>query len=252
VTVALPSTAAATSPAITGTNIVATVGTQFSGLIATSNLAPGDIPVDWGDGTTSGGAIAPDGSITGTHTYTQEGSFDITLTSGSVTGHSTAIVLSTSQGGALTGSNVVTVPSGGSGTASVLPPGAGVTATLQQPSGPATLFVAAYGHNPESVPLVAGGFYDVRVVGGGSSATLKVVFHYTGITGTPQLLFFNTATGSYVAVQSPSIAVDPTAQTITVVLNATTVPSITQLTQTVFAAAAPAATPTVAPPRFTG
>jgi hypothetical protein len=214
-------------------------------VIATTDLPPGEISVDWGDGNTTSGTIAADGSITATHTYATEGSFVIALTSGPTTGQSTAIVLSPGQGDALDGSNSTTVPDGGSGTASVLPAGPGITATLEHPTGPATLFVALYGANPESTPIVAGGFYDLRVVGGGATATVQIVFHYAGVSGVPRLLFFSRDTGTYQPVQSPSIVVDQAAQTITVTLDATTTPAITQLTMTVFAAA-------VAEVRFTG
>jgi hypothetical protein len=125
---------------------------------------------------------------------------------------------------------------------------------LQRPTGSAVLFVAVYGSNPETAPLTAGGFYDVRVVGGGATATLVVVFHYTGLSGTPRLLFFDTATRQYIPVQSPSITVDQAAQTITVTLSSATTPSVTQLTGVVFAAASPlpAALPIVTTPAFTG
>ena len=253
--IGLTTTAGTTPGTITGTTIVATAGTQFSGEIATSDLPAGEISVDWGDGTTSSGTIAADGSITGTHTYATEGDFDITLTLGGTTGHSTAIVLSPSQGGALGGSDSTTVPPGGTGTATFLPPGPGVTATLQQPTGSAVLFVAVYDTNPEAEPITAGGFYDIRVVGDVASATLHVVFHYTGVTA-PRLMFFDSATARYVPVQSPSIVVDETARSITVTIDPTTTPSITQLSGTVFAAVAtevPSVAPqTLATPAFTG
>jgi hypothetical protein len=251
---AIPTVVAAQTDSITGTNIVATVGAQFSGMIATSTLPVGEVSVDWGDGIVTTGSIAAGGSISGTHTYTAEGDFGITLTTGTVVGHSTAVVLTPSQGAVLVGSDATTVPDGGAGTASVLPPGPGLTATLQRPTGPATLFVAVYGANPESDPVTAGGFYDVRVVGGGPTATLVVVFHYRGVSGSARLMFFDAATGRYVPVQSPSIITDQGAQTITVTLDAATVPSIAQLAGTVFAAVAPtpAAAPIVTAPRFTG
>jgi hypothetical protein len=242
-----PSIATAAPPTITGTNIVATAGTQFSGVIATSNLSPGEASINWGDSTTTSGTIAADGTITGTHTYAQEGDFAIVITQGVTTGNSTAIVLSASQGSAVVGTNVTTVAAGSSGTASVLPPGgAGVTATLQQPNASATLFVAVYANNPQPVPLAVGSFYDVRVVGG-AGATLQVVFHYTGVAGPAQLLFFDAETGRYEPVQSSSISIDPVAHTVTVVFNSGTVPSVTQLTMTVFAISAAPVTAT-----FTG
>jgi len=239
------------SPAITGTTILATAGVPFSGVIASSTLSPGGISLDWGDGTgESAGSIAADGSITGAHTYATAGSFTITMTSGATVGTSTAVVLTASQSAVVAGTDATMVPDGGSGSATVTPPGPGVTATLQQPTGPATLFVAVYSANPESAPLLAGGFYDVRVIGGGTTPTLIVTFHYTGLAGTPLLVFFDATSGQFVPVQSPSIIVNTAMQTITVTLNSATTPSLTQLTGDVFAAAAPA--PVIPSATFTG
>jgi len=243
--IAVP-TASAAAPTITGTTITTTAGTAFSGVIATSTLPPGGASIDWGDGTgESPGTIGADGSITGAHTYASAGSFTITMTSGATVGDSTAVVLTPSQSAVLAGTDATIVPNGGSGTATVTRPGPSVTATLQQPTGPATLFAAVYTANPEPVPLTAGGFYDLRVVGGGSTSILTATFHYTGITGVPLLVFFDAASGRYEPVLSPSIVVNSAAQTIVVTLDATTTPSVTRLTGDVFAAAAPPpATPT--------
>jgi len=230
---ALAPRAGSTPDTITGTTITATAGVQFSGLIATSDLPAGEVSVDWGDTTVSSGTVAPDGSITGTHTYATEGSFAITLTSPGTTGSSTAIVLSPGQAAALGGSDIASVPGGGSGTASVLPGGPGITATLDHPAAAAVLFVAVYDTDPEAVPVQAVGFYDVRVVGTAAGATLQVVFHDDPTrAGVPQLLFFDRTTGTYVPVQSSSLVVDQEAHTITARFDATSTPAVTDLAGT--------------------
>jgi hypothetical protein len=81
---------------LTGTPISAFEGLPFTGLVATftsgnpSAVASGfTATIDWGDGTTTAGAIAEDASntfhVSGTHTYKEEGSFTPTITVKGVT-----------------------------------------------------------------------------------------------------------------------------------------------------------------------
>jgi hypothetical protein len=101
----------------TGTPIAAKEGTSFSGTVATftdtnaTNVASDfTVTINWGDGTTSTGAVTgSNGSftVTGTHTYADEGSFTATVTvADDGTGTATSMVQSTAtvaEADALTG-----------------------------------------------------------------------------------------------------------------------------------------------------
>lgn len=71
-------------PGVAWADITVTEGQSFSGqLVATGDCgaAPGNATIDWGDGTTSPGTRTADGmGVQGTHTYTEEGSFNGTVT----------------------------------------------------------------------------------------------------------------------------------------------------------------------------
>jgi hypothetical protein len=73
---------------VTATNITGTEGMSFSGQVATIDdadaTAPGNFTasIEWGDGTTSPGTISGTGThftVSGIHTYTEEGSFTVTI-----------------------------------------------------------------------------------------------------------------------------------------------------------------------------
>lgn len=82
-----PQPPAAESPVtVTASAVSATEGGAFTGTVATvggdSDSSPADYSaqIDWGDGTTSAGTVNPDGSVTGTHTYSEEASYPVTTT----------------------------------------------------------------------------------------------------------------------------------------------------------------------------
>jgi hypothetical protein len=97
--------------------VSATEGASFSGVVASftdadSNAVAGDfnVTITWGDGTTSAGTVAASGrrfTVTGTHTFAEEGSFatSVTINDG---GGSTATV----PGGATVGDAALSVTSG--------------------------------------------------------------------------------------------------------------------------------------------
>jgi len=104
-----------------GDSIAVSVGSQFSGVVATfaeANLseAAGSLGahIDWGDGTTSTGAVISLGAgrfnVDGSHTYSRTGSFNITVTITDDQNHTTiakSIAQSTDNGtGALSVSGV--------------------------------------------------------------------------------------------------------------------------------------------------
>jgi hypothetical protein len=73
-----------------GTNISATEGKSFSGTVATvtdpdTNATPGEYSasINWGDGQTSTGTVTGSGgsfTVSGSHTYAEEGSHNVTVT----------------------------------------------------------------------------------------------------------------------------------------------------------------------------
>lgn len=245
VLVALP--ASGFDPTITGTQFTATAGQSFTQSIAQTSGIVGEVSVNWGDGVTDSDTVQPDGSVPATHTYAQEADYDVTISAGGATAHTTVFVLSPTQSGALGSSDITTVPPGGSGGATTT----GITGTLTHSGtapGPAVLLVAVYGANPQPVPVDAFSFFDVRVTGGAAEDVLVVVFQYAGNAVAPtQLLFFDPATNSYQPVHASSLAIDTSAHTVTVTFDGSSTPSITSLTGTVFAVA-----PLRLTPRFTG
>jgi len=60
-----------------------TVG-NASDVAGVPNVASTTATINWGDGTTSPGTVAKNGTVTGGHTYTDEGTYTITLTSPAV------------------------------------------------------------------------------------------------------------------------------------------------------------------------
>jgi phospholipase C len=91
----------------TGGSVVATAGTPFGGVVATFTDPSGDGAVNdytaliaWGDGQTSPGTVAPDGSggftVSGANTYAQEGRYAVTVTITDV-GTSTATATATAH-----------------------------------------------------------------------------------------------------------------------------------------------------------
>jgi len=94
---------------VSGQNITATAGVQFSGQVATVNDAAATDPsqftasIDWGDGSsTSPGTVSGSGpfTVTGIHTYSSAGNFTITVT----------VTHTTNQTGTGTGMAAVTSP----------------------------------------------------------------------------------------------------------------------------------------------
>ncbi|HEY2652569.1 MAG TPA: PKD domain-containing protein, partial [Solirubrobacteraceae bacterium] len=71
---------------VTAAPVAATEGAQFSGTVATvtgdSDSPPSDYTaqIDWGDGTTSQGTVDASGNVSGSHTYSDEGSYTVTTT----------------------------------------------------------------------------------------------------------------------------------------------------------------------------
>lgn len=229
-------------PSITGTQIVATAGQPFTQSIGTATGIVGEVSVDWADGSPAESVtIQPDGSLPATHTYAQEGDYDVTMSASGQTGHTTVFVLTPSQGGALTGSDTEAVPPGGTGGASTTVGSTAITGTLTHSGaapGSAVLFVGIYTDNPQPTPLAAFAYYDVRVTGSTTEDVLVVVFQYPATAaGPPQLLFFDAATSSYRPVVGSPLVVDTTQHTITITFGASSTPSITSLTGTVFAVA---------------
>jgi len=94
---------------VSGQNITATAGVQFSGQVATVSDAAATDPsqftasIDWGDGSsTSPGTVSGSGpfTVTGIHTYSSAGNFTITVT----------VTHTTNQTGTGTGMAAVTSP----------------------------------------------------------------------------------------------------------------------------------------------
>ncbi len=82
---------------ITASSVSATEGTAFNGTVGSLllsrqlDIASVKVPtptfdtatIDWGDGSsTTGGTVAEDGTVSGSHTYAEEGTYTITLTGG--------------------------------------------------------------------------------------------------------------------------------------------------------------------------
>ena len=94
-----------TAPVVTGTSFSATEGSSFSGVVAnftdgSPSAASDTATIGWGDGNTSSGTVASNGTgsftVTGSHTYAEEGSYAASVTvtgsGGSSTATSTATV----------------------------------------------------------------------------------------------------------------------------------------------------------------
>jgi hypothetical protein len=120
----------------------------------------------------------------------------------------------------------------GSVTASLGPADAPGSVSANASGGEGTLTVATYSSDPIAGPSVQGSFYDVSVISGAPDFD-QVVVHFCGVTAGQSLMFWDPATGRYVVVPGQSPPIGP-GRCLTVVLNATTTPSITDLTGTVF------------------
>lgn len=102
---------------VTSQAVSAIEGSQFSGTLATITGAL-DVPsasIDWGDGTTSAGTITAnaDGSfsVSGTHTYLEEGSYNVTISAQDSTGASANATSTATVADAILGFDAVKVSS---------------------------------------------------------------------------------------------------------------------------------------------
>ncbi len=119
----------------------------------------------------------------------------------------------------------------GSVTASLGPADVPGSVSANTSGGEGTLTVATYPSDPIAGPSVQGSFYDVSVISGAPDFD-QVVVHFCGVAAGQSLRFWEPAIERYVVVgqSQPS----GPGRCVTVVLNATTTPSITDLTGTVF------------------
>src|SRR5260370_3743698 len=80
---------------VTAQDISAVEGTAFSGQVATGSFTgitgPFSAMINWGDGNSSSGTMTVSGNtftVSGTHTYAEEGSYPLTVTVSDTSGHS--------------------------------------------------------------------------------------------------------------------------------------------------------------------
>ncbi|HEY7295230.1 MAG TPA: Ig-like domain-containing protein, partial [Dehalococcoidia bacterium] len=145
------------------------------------------------------------------------------------------------------------VPPAGAGSLSVLPAGGagGLNGTLINGGSAsyATLTLASYNGNPTSVQAFAPGaaFYDVHASGTALNGNLSVTFQLPASSPFISTLFyFDTSSRSFLRVHgsmqaSGSFVADPSARTITVIFDASSVPTLAGLNGTVIAAGTPQA-----------
>jgi hypothetical protein len=240
VTSSLPATVTVTvsGPAIMPPDVVMEVGSLYAATV--SHVLPG-ATVDYGDA--SGAQVLtrePDGSASLDHVYTIEGTFIVSVVNPPA--HSATSRVHTFLSG-LTEVSSAAVPPGESGTVE-LP---GLTATVEvapDDTTSATLFGATYPPNVDGF-FLGGGFgegiaaFDVRLVDAGSGDRLTIAFGYedTGVPTVPTLTFFDPTTDAFQPVVGStvipsSITVDTVARLVTVILDQTSFPRVTDLTGT--------------------
>jgi hypothetical protein len=247
--------------AASATSFNVATGQDFNTVVATfTDSGPGDplgaysASINWGDGEIDTGVVTanPKGGfkVSGTHSYSAEGSETITVTISSTQGSQVVVqgaaeVFSQSQSQVIANQHTMVVPSNQT-TATIQ--NDDTSATFDRPAGETgntSLWVADYTQNPENTAGLPAGaktadFFDIRVTGVTDNDTLKVVYHYNPDITTPTLEFFDHNTGTYEQVRGDptipnSYVVDTTAHTITVIYGAHSVPAITDLHGTVFA-----------------
>jgi predicted outer membrane repeat protein len=207
--------------------------------------------IDWGDGSRLDTAVIrllPDGvtfAVYGSHTYpTGQTDYPVDVTvsfagfSSQPVTPSVAAVLTESQfANVLDASVVRAVGNQSSLTANTSSADAvldGASAALNS-----TVFVADYAHNPEIGASVDGvSFYDIRATNPTDGARLVVTFRFPDRGGVPQLEFFDPNQGKYVAVSvtalGPSVPAGAGMLSITVVFDASSFPSLSDLHGSVF------------------
>ena len=240
VTVAAPPAPAQAASIVPGSALVE-VGSPYT---ATATGLVAGATVSYGDGAAAPLVVNADGTAAISHVYASEGSYVVTVANPSSSQPATALVQVLVPGP----SNVASGAIGPGATGTVGLPG--VTATLTTSpadAGPASLLTATY---PPSNPAFAGaapqglvlGAFDVRAIGIGAADRLVVRFSYRAPAGSPapSLEFFDPRRGAYVPVRGStrvpnSLVVDTAAQTITVIVDDTSTPSLASLTLTRFA-----------------
>lgn len=220
---------------------------------------PGEFSVfiSWGDGREgTPGTIVPVGEIfevRGNHAYTRDTTFPIQISISK--GESffrvstTIAVLTEDQANALTDFELVTALPGDE---VLIANSSGVTAALvlgdTNADPPATLFVGTFSGNPEDAASTGLVFYDVRVTNVPPGSVLTVTFAYPGFAGDQVIVqYFDVVSQTYQQVQAATF-IDAVADTVTIVLTDTTIPSLAMLSHTVFtiALAPPPPTPAAA------
>jgi len=128
---------------------------------------------------------------------------------------------------------------------------ASVSSTIYQPSNSGSLtnppvpIAAVYSGNPTPVPINGVNFLDYKVQNATSGDVAIVVFSFTAGLTNPTLAFFDSNTNTWEPVAGSTIVpnsyrVNTTNNTITVIFDSSSFPTITELTGTVFTVAIPA------------
>jgi hypothetical protein len=208
--------------------------------------------VNYGDGSgVQPLALAPNHTFTLHHTYQQEGSYLVTVEvtdEGGASDFASILIEVFNSGVDLTQIKRATADSPTSSDP-------GITATLHTTSATASLLLAPI--TPSAVVQPGGAFqaeglgtfvsaYDIRSVDLTAQDKVVMTFQFSPGRGTPALEYFDSSSQSFKpilgsTIQPNSFAIDPVRGTITLVLDESSTPRLTDLTRTVFVVSIPQA-----------